>query len=453
MNLLKINPLAIAISTLALGLTGCGGSNNTTALPTPTPSGVATTNMPAPASTNPSVTKADTNTNTNTATTSTTKTPTKVDVNTQPTTTKPTDTNPNTVTPPKTPININPSTTNTQPSTTKPTTTGTTTTPTPKTTTEPNKPTTTKPTNTSTTKETKDWRDFGFVPSDKGGSKFNPIISKKDGVAVAKYMSGPLTYENAKNEHKNLSLANLAHAEKTLASLDKIDPKTVQYVNLLNEQGETIGKFQLVNQAHSSYGTFMAKFNATLDPTEPAQKESLAFYTAKPTTTEQFNAQSGTANYHGKVLGYHGGINKNGSTEASANINLQVDFGKREISGLVKGSERFDSITEYNYRYTDDDDKPTEKSKRLGKLDLVLEPTKIVDLGNGYVGFGGVTGAMSGNAWDTENESNVVIKDNGTTYKSGFGTYGGIFAGPNAEEVVGQLTSGEDRLIFGATKE
>lgn len=266
-------------------------------------------------------------------------------------------------------------------------------------------------------------------------------------------MSGPLTYENAKNERNNLSLADLAHAEKTLASLDKVDPKTVQYVNLLNEQGETIGKFQLVNQAHSSYGTFMAKFNATLDPTEPAQKESLAFYTAKPTTTEQFNAQSGTANYHGKVLGYHGDINKNGSTEASANINLQVDFGKREISGLVKGSERFDSITEYNYRYTDDDDKPTEKSRRLGKLDLVLEPTKIVDLGNGYVGFGGVTGAMSGNAWDTENESNVVIKDNGTTYKSGFGTYGGIFAGPNAEEVVGQLTSGEDRLIFGATKE
>lgn len=432
MNLLKINPLAIAISTLSL--VGCGGSSHNTAplpLPTPTPSNVATTNTPTPAptNTNPSVTKTDTTT--------------------QPTTTKPTSTtnanNANTVTPPKTPINIHPSTTtpktNTATEPTKPTT-------------EPNTKPTTEPANTSTTaKETKDWRDFGFVPSNKGGSKFNPIISKKDGVAVAKYMSGPLTYENAKNERNNLSLANLAHAEKTLASLDKIDPKTVQYVNLLNEQGETIGKFQLVNQAHSSYGTFMAKFNATLDPTEPAQKESLAFYTAKPTTTEQFNAQSGTANYHGKVLGYHGGINKNGSTEASANINLQVDFGKREISGLVKGSERFDSITEYNYRYTDDDDKPTEKSRRLGKLDLVLEPTKIVDLGNGYVGFGGVTGAMSGNAWDTENESNVVIKDNGTTYKSGFGTYGGIFAGPNAEEVVGQLTSGEDRLIFGATKE
>lgn len=289
------------------------------------------------------------------------------------------------------------------------------------------------------------------VPSAQGGMAFRPV--KDESTGLVQYMSGPVHYNTAADSYDNQALSEKAEAADVFKSAQRIDPDTVRHLELTGDDGHVLGRFQFVNQNYSSYGQFMARFNAdpySSDP-EDISRDALAFYVAQPTTIEQLNQQTGTATYRGKVLGYRDGVN--GPTpheEAAADINLNVDFGEKMISGRVSGNERFDGLVKYHWRYTDDDDRPTARGKELSRVDLILKPTPIVQLSNGTVGFGAIPNT-AGDDSPRANTENVVIMDGGN--ERVISQYGGVFAGPNAEEVVGQIGGGEERLVFGATRD
>lgn len=295
-----------------------------------------------------------------------------------------------------------------------------------------------------------DARGLSMVPSAEGGNTFSPVKNETSG--IVQYMSGPIHYNLSANTSDNKSLRDSTVAANVLASSTQIDPAQVQHVELTGDDGSVMGRFQFVNQAYSSYGTFMAAFNANpyAYADDEISKEALAFYVAQPTTIEQFNQQSGTATYTGHVLGYRDGVKGNTPQEqAVADINLNVDFAEKMISGRVVGNTRFDGLTKYHWRYTDDDDSPTQRGIALSKVDLILKPTKIVQFENGAVGFGGIPAEAPGE-FPRSITDNVAVMDGDT--EQTITQYGGIFAGPNAEEVVGQIGGGEDRLMFGASR-
>ncbi|KGF26145.1 hypothetical protein HMPREF2130_10605 [Oligella urethralis DNF00040] len=299
------------------------------------------------------------------------------------------------------------------------------------------------------------WRKVNYVPSHKGGDMFDPIIptDSADSTVVATYMNGPHQFKASADASAASLLKEYEAAGNVLINSNVVDPTKVNTVTLTDDNGAVLGKYQFVNQEYSSYGLFMPENHFSYGNPD-YRVEALSFYVANPTTVDQFNAQTGKAQYQGKVLGYLDG--PNGETpkkEAVANIHLDVDFAERLISGVVKGEERFDNFLSSNWRYKDDDGNITPRGKELNKVDLILKPTKIRELGNGYVGFGGLPKRQSEYGWSVADLEQVVVHDGDKEVTVANGQFGGIFAGPNAEEVVGQIGGGDERLSFGATRQ
>ncbi|WKS99847.1 transferrin-binding protein-like solute binding protein [Gallibacterium salpingitidis] len=219
----------------------------------------------------------------------------------------------------------------------------------------------------------------------------------------------------------------------------EINPdKVQQYV--LTDNGVKVGTFQFVNQSYSSYATFVPEKTLSEDYGDGLEERSyqnLEMYVINPTQKAQFNLLEGTATYTGHTLGYVDGVEgKTPKKPYVGDIELSVDFAQKEISGRV--FNRQDGFTKYHWRFTDDDEQPTEKGISLTKQDLILKPTK-VEAVNGVMVFG--VGA----------HDNVVVNDDGKEVS--ISSYSGAFAGPRAEEVVGSIGNGEEKIIFGAAKE
>ncbi|MBE2898673.1 transferrin-binding protein-like solute binding protein [Pasteurellaceae bacterium 20609_3] len=217
----------------------------------------------------------------------------------------------------------------------------------------------------------------------------------------------------------------------------EIDPQKAQYLEVKADDGTLLGKFQFVNQSYSSYATFVPEMTR-IEYGEHITPENVALFVANPTTEAQFAQQKGTATYSGHTLGYVDGPDGKTPTQGyMGDVNLNVNFDTKMIDGKV--TARQDGFTKYNWRYTDDDDMPTQKGIDLTKQDLILKPTKIEVSENGTMSFG--KGASDNVAW-MDGDKEVASQN-----------YGGTFAGPNADEIVGQIGGGEERIAFGASRD
>ncbi|MBE2894248.1 transferrin-binding protein-like solute binding protein [Spirabiliibacterium falconis] len=271
-----------------------------------------------------------------------------------------------------------------------------------------------------------------------GGDEYNPNIQN----GVASYYSAGGAHAMSKpgtNNAVQLQLKDvLTDADKKALQNAKIDPNERHVLEVKDKDGTLLGRFQFVNQSYSSYGTFVPE-DTQYNYGEKYSYDNLAMFLATPTTEAQFAQQKGTATYSGHTLGYVDGPKGETPTQGyMGDVSLNVNFDTKMIDGKV--TARQDGFTKYSPSFTDDNKNPTAEGIELTKSDLILEKTEIKVSKNGTMSFG--EGAYNNVA---------VIKNNGE--KIGFNKYSGTFAGPNADEIVGQIGGGEERIAFGASRD
>lgn len=294
------------------------------------------------------------------------------------------------------------------------------------------------------------WREFMVVGSNDGGYTFEPVKNKNGGVF---YSSGPIVLsKDGKAVKINDSSLNY---DRDLFKNGKLAANEIQELVIKDTNGKALGTFKFVNQNYSTYATFMsAKPASEYDPDHDVS-EPLAFYTAKASTGEQLAAQKGQFTYKGTAIGYLNGVKGDTpTTPASTDVAFNVDFDRKVISGEIK--KRFDQLGEFKFikTYMDDPNDPDnelpvyhagyETAAARQAVPLILGETAIKVNKSGIASFGG----------DIENqtaERNVFVEINGE--RKDISSYGGVFAGPELNEVVGQIGGGEERISFGATKE
>ncbi|MDH2924096.1 hypothetical protein EV693_11616 [Nicoletella semolina] len=303
-------------------------------------------------------------------------------------------------------------------------------------------------------------RGFKVLTSTEGGFANEPPVAKDNVVFYSNGMNG--LQKDKLTKGKNI-------ADVIRKSASTIDPYKMNEVKVTDEQGKLVGTFQIVNQQYASYGTFMFDDPIKDDAGKP-KYEPVAFYNAQLTTEEQFNKQTGQATYRGKLVGYKDGVKGKTPTEAaSADITLNVDFAKKTISGKVAGETRFDGLVKYHSKflgYGKEEFKHdpynagdvTDKGEKYSKVDLILQETKIERNGDGVMSFDGydkvVINGISHRDWlnakesDSNSDPNTKLAEKVITIDS----YYGVLAGPNVENIVGQIGDGENRLMFGTQK-
>ncbi|MDO4698768.1 MAG: hypothetical protein Q4A60_08895 [Pasteurellaceae bacterium] len=288
-----------------------------------------------------------------------------------------------------------------------------------------------------------EFKEVKIEPSQFTGNSHTPMMNdKKDAVF---YGEGPL---EVKKGDQVISLADVNFNKNFLRTAtpdaNRVDTLTI------TDGGETLGEFQFVNQHYSSFFTFMTdkpanKYDPNYDRYVP-----LAYYTAKHSTADQLDAQKGSFVYRGKAIGYQGGVH--GSTpkqQASTDIEFNVNFDTKRISGKI--AQRFDDIGSKSLRWIaryDEDEHGEEvivyrpEYHTRHNMSWILQETPIEVSENGVVNFGS-NGVSDRNA-------GVQLKDGSYL---GISSYSGVFAGPELNEVVGQIGYNEEKVMFGATKE
>lgn len=281
------------------------------------------------------------------------------------------------------------------------------------------------------------WREYQVTTSK--GDPFAPKVNQDGSVF---YSSGPrvLLKEGAAVK---LDDASLNYDREFLKHQD-IDPMKVHQLVITDSNGAELGKFQFVNQQYSSYSNFMSAKPAN-EYGDTDSFEPLAYFIAKPSTADQLNAQKGTFDYRGKAIGYRSDAEGELTTEtASTDVHFKVNFDEKVISGRI--DKRFDNLGSKKLFWVkgyDDDDNEIYRPEYATRqsLPLILKETKIYVNEGGTASFGGDKGYY---------EQNVAIELNGEL--KDLSQYTGSFAGPNLDEVVGQIGGGEERIMFGATK-
>lgn len=313
-------------------------------------------------------------------------------------------------------------------------------------------------TNTESTAETSDvtptksqeWRQFNHFVQSNETAPNNPLaqdgkISVVKGIAA--YNNGDTSYVN---NGKSYDLKNdLATTQFDPHFLNKgeINADRLQSYTLTDKAGNVLGKFDFINQTYSSYASWEAK--AKMQFGEDVNKGVMVAYVADPTPANKaLLNEKQSATYSGHTI-------FDGKT---ANLTLNADFNAMKISGLITGrSDSFldnrakfatESVT--GLEYTTDPDEvdegyveyitPEKMQQRLetySHKDITIAPTDI-RIENGVVGFSSNDDALQYQA------------DNGKT--ASFGQFGGIFAGPKASEVVGEIKNSDNLISFGATE-
>ncbi|QLB20754.1 hypothetical protein A6B43_04060 [Vespertiliibacter pulmonis] len=281
------------------------------------------------------------------------------------------------------------------------------------------------------------WRHYEVISSNDGGYKYEPTkLAGKEGVY---YSSGPIVLSKGGKAVK-LDNSELQYDRDFLKN-GELDSNKVQHLEITDTDGTVLGKFQFVNQDYSSYATFVSAKPSnqygSIDKIEP-----LAFYTAKLSTESQLAQQKGTFDYNGKAIGYQGGVKGGTPTqEAVADVHFEVNFDTKKIKGEM--TNRFDGLTKNAFGLTkgwDKNDDPIYYPEHNDPTrSLILKETDI-KVENGVVGFGH-NGVVDSNAGIIAGGKLRDVTD-----------YGGVFAGPNLENIVGQIGGGEERIMFGATK-
>lgn len=274
-----------------------------------------------------------------------------------------------------------------------------------------------------------------------GGYVYQPNINNNQDAAF--YGNGPLDIKKG-GKHALLTSVNF---DQNFLKEQNPNPETVKKLDV-TDNGEVVGSFQFVNMNYASILTFMSEHPSNKDDPSYNKHIPLVYYTAKPSSAADLARQQGTANYNGKVIGYKGGVYGDTPKEqAHTDINFLVDFGAKEISGEIKS--RFDDVGGRNLYKWLDPNAPEEAEEDVYRAEfsdrktrpLILEKTKI-STENGVVSFGPPEGETI----------NAGVKLNDGSYL-GITSYSGIFAGPELDEIVGQIGNSDEKLMFGATKQ
>lgn len=307
------------------------------------------------------------------------------------------------------------------------------------------------------------WRQLTGFPTSNDVAVDDPYNEKQRGKIspdqnAAGYLNGDMRFGNNKDFRKEQDRKEVGY-HPDFMNTGKIDKDTLQQYG---KDGSY--KFHFVNQKDSTYFTWKSESPSTV------QGEKVyglaAGYVAIPTTKPISELKSkGTATYKGHVITNKA---KDSKEVHLADLELTANFDKKdpEISGkitnrndaLLDSAAKYDSenLSEYTTKQEDKDidrdlelvseeeyNKMVAKNEEIKRtyptLDITLNPAKI-ESKNGVVSFRA-----------KDNEGFKYKRTDGSYRDSG--VWGGIFAGNDATEVVGEIQGGDNFASFGATEE
>lgn len=302
------------------------------------------------------------------------------------------------------------------------------------------------------------WRQLSaFIPSSDVDVN-NPLASSSNGKispqkGAAAYINGDAKYnDNGTKDFRDPQSRQSTDYDPEFLTKAEIDPNKLQSYAINNTQGNKVASAHFVNQKYSSYLSWKSEQPAVVydEPIETV----MTGYVAVPTNADKaILDRKVKATYKGHTIGNR---DRSGTEFTLGNIQLDADFEKMQISGMITG--RNDELLNHRAKYygagfkgvTTDQEEVDEgytdlisqedMAKRYEahrKLDVKLLPTDI-KVENGVISFKRSSDAL---------EFQALNGDKVTT-----GSYGGIFAGPNAEEVVGEIQGGDNFISFGATE-
>lgn len=231
----------------------------------------------------------------------------------------------------------------------------------------------------------------------------------------------------------------------------------LQHYSLKNKDGKKLANVAFVNQQYSSYLTWKSEVTPIQEGGVPLDDVAVG-YLAVPTPADRAMLEKKVkATYKGHAI-----INKRTGSNALnfSDVQLDADFQNMTISGKI--TNRNDNLLDASAkRHSDLEDHfttdaeaaaedPTLKliteAEMAAKWEAEFAPYRTLDvnlqeapikLENGVVSFRKATDGMQ-------------YSINGKIRTSG--NYGGIFAGSEAQEVVGEIQAGDSFVSFGATE-
>lgn len=302
------------------------------------------------------------------------------------------------------------------------------------------------------------WRQLSaFIPSSDANvnaplaESSNGKISPQKGAAA--YINGDAQYnDNGTKDFRDAQARQSTNYDPEFLTKAEIDPNKLQSYAINNSQGNKVATAHFVNQKYSSYLSWKSEQPAIMydEPIETV----MTGYVAVPTKADKaILDRKVKATYKGHTIGNR---DRSGNEFTLGNIQLDADFEKMQISGMITG--RNDELLNHRAKYqgsglkqvtTDpeeveegytsliSEEEMKQRYEQHRKLDVTLLPADI-KVENGVIGFKRSSDAL---------EFKALNGDKVTT-----GSYGGIFAGPNAEEVVGEIQGSDNFISFGATE-
>ncbi|KAE9540386.1 hypothetical protein HT665_00910 [Ursidibacter maritimus] len=299
------------------------------------------------------------------------------------------------------------------------------------------------------------WRQLtAFLDSSETDSA-NPLKNngKMAPLGAAAHVNGDLRYSGG-DLRKNLDKLDYDPSFLTNA---EINPDKLQHSVITDKTGKTVVNTHFVNQTYSSYLSFKAEVPLTSLDDEGKTVKALdapSAYIAVPTKADKaILDRKVKATYKGHTIGNQ---NRDNNQFTLGDIQIDADFEKMQISGEI--TKRNDELLRVRAKfkgagykgYTTDPEaaepgttdlinpeKMEELYAKHRSLQVKLLPADI-KIANGVVSFENNDGALEFEAFN---------KDKVKT-----GSYAGIFAGPNAEEIVGEIKAGQNFISFGATE-
>lgn len=309
------------------------------------------------------------------------------------------------------------------------------------------------------------WRQFsGFISSNETSAS-NPLQGNQNGeissqLGTAAYLNGDASYQDGeatKDFRKQADRDSTNYNPNALREA-KVDPNEVQQLVIQNKSGQTVANIHFINQPYSSFMTWKSV---------EGSDSIMNGYVAVPTRKDIQSIESkGIVTYRGHTLAQKA---PNSNEIHKGSIELVADFGKKIISGKL--TNRNDMLLDasikrhypdiYETYTTDPDEAKEDKTLKLlsdeqfaleeEKWDKALE-AKQEQYRTAEIAIN-PTALTSG----TGNTITFSSKNDALSYKDGektrnTGVIGGIFAGDNAQEVVGEIQGGSNFMSFGATE-
>lgn len=313
------------------------------------------------------------------------------------------------------------------------------------------------------------WRQFAeFIPS-SDTSVNNPLQDSQNGkispqIGAAAYVNGASYYKDGatiKDFRKQSDRSTTDYNPNALNQAE-INSEKVQQLIIRNNNGQEVANIHFINQPFSSFSTWKSA-EIPLVGGEPSDS-IMSGYVAVPTKPDATIENKGSVTYRGHTLAQKAA----GSSEIhKGNIELNADFNNKTLSGKLTNrhdmlldssikrfypevSEIYTTIKEdlkdypeliliseeaYAEKEANWEKELATKQQSYRTVDVTINPTSI-NTGSTVSFYNGL-GALS-------------YKDGEKTRNTG--VIGGIFAGDNAQEVVGEIQGGSNFMSFGATE-